>query len=85
MKTKTLVILLAGTSLLTGCVAPTPNAGYFSMSPEQAEANRRNTHRVELEGYAVDNVDRMNKARAIETATRNNPSYVAPTTTIIVP
>ncbi|GEM_PF-2621813 len=85
MKTTHFTILFIAMSALTGCVAPTPNAGYFAMSPAQAEANRRNTHRIELEGYEIQDVDRMNRARAYEYATRNTPEYVAPRTTIIVP
>ena len=78
------MFVLMATCLVTGCVAPTPNAGYFAMSPEQAEANRRNTHRVEMEGYSINNVERMNRARAIETATRNSSGYIVPSTTVIV-
>jgi hypothetical protein len=52
------------------------NAGYYGMDPAMAEANRRNTHRIEKEGNDIDNVERMRAARAIETATRNNPTHV---------
>ncbi len=62
--------------LLQGCMIPGSNSEYFAMDPQQAEANRKNTHRVEQEGRDMDNIERMRRAQAIELATRHNPRVI---------
>jgi|GEM_PF-6629391 len=57
--------------LLPGCIAPTPNAGYFALDPAQAEANRQNTLRIQQEDRKYDDAERMSQAHAIEVATRH--------------
>lgn len=76
-------MLLAALSL-SGCVTPGPNSGYFALDPQIAEANRRNTHRVEQEGRDMDHLERMRRAYACEVATRHAPTHVS-TTTIFAP
>lgn len=80
-----LILLAALFSSLAGCVLPpTSNAGYFALDPAQAEANRKNTHRIEQEGRDMDHIERMRRAEAINLATRNNfPNNNSTRTTVI--
>ena len=79
MKLKFLFVLLLAPLGLISCVAPTPNAGYFAMDPNEATANRAYTHDVENESRYSDNYDRMSRAHAQEVATRHYPKYISTT------
>lgn len=85
--TKLRVIFAATLTLcVSSCVNPNqPNAGYFALDASQAEANRRNTHRIESSSQDFRHDERMSEASAIERATRNRPRSVQNTNVIIVP
>jgi hypothetical protein len=65
------------TQLLDGCAIP--NSRSFAHSPEQAEANRQNTARIEEIGRDQENIERMRRAQATEVATRHAPTSVSNT------
>lgn len=79
MKTFYHLIFTAVVSALTGCALP--DSGYYGYSPDQAEASRQFTAKLQRQDDDEANRNRKAEAEATEVATRHNPSSVSTSNT----